>query len=41
MTIQFKAQNLLDESIEIERGGVITFEEKPGINVSAMFQWGF
>ncbi len=41
MTVQFKAQNLLDESIEIERGGVVTFEEKPGINFSAMFQWGF
>ena len=41
MTFQLKAQNLLDESISIERDVVTVFEEKPGINVSATFQWGF
>jgi len=41
MTLQFKAQNLMDESISIERDGVVVFEEKPGLNLSATFQWGF
>ncbi len=41
MTFQLKAQNLLDESVSIEAAGVTIFEEKPGINISAAFQWGF
>lgn len=41
VTVQFKAQNLLDDSIEIERGGIQVFEEKPGVSYSAMFRWGF
>ena len=47
ITFKFKAQNLLDDSIEIVRtddslGKTVTvFEEKPGIVFSASLSWGF
>ena len=47
ITFKFKAQNLLDDSIEIVRtddslGKTVTvFEEKPGIVFSAALSWGF
>ena len=41
ITVKVKAQNLLDESIEIERLGVVTFEESPGTVISANFSWQF
>ena len=34
LTIKAKAQNLLDEEIQIERGGIITYREKPGASIS-------
>ena len=37
MTLKVKAQNLLDESVRIEREGVTVFEEKPGMNFSITF----
>jgi TonB-dependent receptor len=39
MTLKFKAQNLLDESVTIERGGVTTFEEDPGMSYAVSFTW--
>ncbi|MEO1203261.1 MAG: TonB-dependent receptor [Pseudomonadota bacterium] len=39
ITIKAKAQNLLDEEIEIERQGVTTFSEKVGSTYSLSFQW--
>ena len=38
-TIKLKAQNLLDETITIERQGIIVYEEDPGISYSIGFSW--
>ena len=39
MTIKIKAQNLLDETVTIERQGITVFEQEPGINYSLGFSW--
>ncbi|HWM29396.1 MAG TPA: TonB-dependent receptor, partial [Woeseiaceae bacterium] len=39
MTVKLKAQNLLDETVTIERQGVTVFEEDPGVNYSLSFSW--
>ena len=39
LTLKMKLQNLLDESIEIEREGVVTFEEDPGSTYAVSLQW--
>jgi len=39
MTIKLKAVNLLDETITIERDGVVTYEEDPGTTFALSFQW--
>lgn len=39
VTLRVKAQNLLDENIEIERAGVVTFEEAPGTAISLSVSW--
>jgi outer membrane receptor protein involved in Fe transport len=39
ITLKLKLQNLLDETIEIEREGVVSFEEKPGTNFALSFNW--
>lgn len=41
ITLGLKAQNILGESVEIEREGVTTFEEKIGRNFSLSLQWDF
>ncbi|MFD1217676.1 TonB-dependent receptor domain-containing protein [Microbulbifer celer] len=41
ITVKAKMQNLLDESIDIERAGVIVFEEKPGQSFSLSAQYQF
>lgn len=41
LTIKAKAQNVLDEVVEIEREGVITFEEKPGTALSLSASYRF
>jgi TonB-dependent receptor len=41
LTIKTKAQNLLDEEIEIERGGIITYHEKPGASISLSASYRF
>lgn len=39
LTVKVKAQNLLDETVTIERRGVTVFEQEPGINYSLGFSW--
>lgn len=39
LTFKAKVQNLLGETIEIERAGVTTFEEDPGTSFSISFSW--
>jgi TonB-dependent receptor len=39
LTFKAKAQNLLGEKIQIERDGVITFEEDPGTVYSVSISW--
>ena len=41
MTVKVKAQNLLGETITIEKGGVPVFEEDPGTSFVLGFTWGF
>ncbi len=39
ITVKAKLQNVLQETIEIEREGVTTFEEDPGSTFGISFQW--
>lgn len=39
ITMKAKVQNLLGETIAIERAGVVTFEEDPGTLISLGFSW--
>ena len=39
ITVKLKAQNLLDETVTIERQDVVVFEEDPGIGYSLSFSW--
>ncbi|MDJ0910458.1 MAG: TonB-dependent receptor plug domain-containing protein [Woeseiaceae bacterium] len=39
MTLKLKAQNILGETISIEREGVVVFEEDPGTTFSVSFSW--
>ncbi len=39
LTIKAKAQNLLGDTIDIERAGVVVFEEDPGTSISLAFSW--
>ncbi|MEX2496016.1 MAG: TonB-dependent receptor [Woeseia sp.] len=39
MTVKVKAQNLLDETVTIERDGITVFEQDPGINYALSFSW--
>jgi hypothetical protein len=39
MTLKLKAQNVLNESITIQREGVAVFEKKPGATISLSFNW--
>lgn len=41
LTIKAKAQNVLDDEIQIERAGLITFEEKPGATLSLSAAYRF
>jgi TonB-dependent receptor len=41
LTIKAKAQNLLDEKIEIEREDIVTFEEQPGTTLSLSASYRF
>jgi TonB-dependent receptor len=39
LTFRFKATNLLDDALEIERAGVTVFSEEPGTTLSVSFQY--
>jgi TonB-dependent receptor len=39
MTLKFKARNLLDQAVRIERNDVVTFEENPGQTFALTFSW--
>jgi TonB-dependent receptor len=39
MTLKFKAQNMLDETVTIKRNDVVTFEEDPGQTFVLTFSW--
>jgi TonB-dependent receptor len=39
LTFKLKASNLLDETLTIERGGVVAYEEDPGTSYSLSFEW--
>ena len=41
LTLKAKAQNVLNETVSIERSGVVVFEEDPGTTYSLALQWGF
>jgi outer membrane receptor protein involved in Fe transport len=41
ITLKLKAQNLLNDTIELTTGGISTFEEDPGTSYSAMVSWTF
>ena len=41
LTLKAKAQNILNETVSIEREGVVVFEEDPGTTYSLALQWGF
>ena len=39
ITVKFKAQNILDETVTIERQDVVVFEQDPGVGYSLSFSW--
>jgi TonB-dependent receptor len=39
MTLKIKAQNILNETVTIERAGIVVFEEDPGATFSISFNW--
>ena len=39
MTLKIKAQNRLNDTITIEREGIVVFDEDPGTNFSISFNW--
>jgi len=39
MTLKLKAQNILRETVTIEREGIVVFEEDPGTTFSISFNW--
>ena len=41
VTVKAKIQNILDEKIEIEQGGIVTFEEKPGTQYALSVEWRY
>ena len=41
LTLQVRAQNLLQDTVEIKRGDITVFEEDPGTNIGVRAIWGF
>ena len=39
MTFKFKARNILQETVTIQREGIVVFEEDPGTTFSLSFNW--
>ena len=40
-TVKLKVQNILDETVEIRRAGIVTFSETPGMAVSLKVKYDF
>ena len=40
-TVKLKVQNILDETVEIRRAGIVTFSEAPGMAVSLKVKYDF
>ena len=40
-TVKLKVQNILDETVEIRRAGIVTFSEAPGMAVSLKVRYDF
>ena len=41
ITVKAKLRNMLDQTIEIEREGIVTFSERPGSAASLSFKWEY
>ena len=41
LTLKAKLQNVLNESVEIEGGGVVVFREDPGTSLSFRLKYAF
>ena len=41
ITVKGKLRNILDQSVEIEREGVVVFTERPGAAASVSFKWDY
>ena len=39
MTLKFKARNIMQETVTIQREGIVVFEEDPGTTFSLSFNW--
>ena len=39
MTLKFKARNIMQETVTIQREGIVVFEEDPGTTLSLSFNW--
>jgi hypothetical protein len=40
-TVKLKVQNILDETVEIRRAGIVTFSDAPGMAVSLKVKYDF
>ena len=41
ITVKAKLRNILDQAVEIEREGVVTFSERPGATAAISFRWAY
>ena len=41
ITVKAKLRNILDQAVEIEREGIVTFSERPGTTASVSFKWEY
>lgn len=41
VTVKAKLRNILDQAVEIEREGVVTFSERPGMVAALSFKWEY
>lgn len=41
ITVKAKIRNLLNQAVEIEREGIVTFSERPGTTASVSFKWEY
>ena len=41
ITVKAKLRNILDQAVEIQREGVVTFSERPGMSAALSFKWEY